>query len=82
MSSDHGDRFDGVDLGELSVIVTELIAAVPELANADGVALLMIAVQLQRNAILNDTAVINGNIADALSDLAAAHAIPGDRKLH
>lgn len=80
--SDHGDRIGGIDIDELSVIITELIAVVPELANADGVALLMVAVQLQRNAILNDTAIINGNIADALSDLATAHMVPGDRKLH
>lgn len=83
MSGDYGARPSGVDIDEIAVIARGLVAAFPKV-EFDYVTVIMIAIQLQRNAILNDTAIINGNIADAISDLVQANAmadyIPGERK--
>ena len=83
--SDHGDRIDGVSVDELIIIMRELVVKLPGIKDlTDPPGLLMIAVQIQRNAILNDTAIITGNLADAVSDLVQARAmtdyIPGERK--
>lgn len=84
MSDSHGERPGGIDISELIVIVNAIKDAFPVDLNLSIAESLVIAIQLQRNAILNDTAVINGNIADALYDLVKAEAmsdfIPGERK--
>ncbi len=70
---------------ELVAIDRELRRAFNDYNNTPVAARLSVAMQLQRNALANDTVIVLGDIADALNDMRPQKRnglLPGERKLN